>query len=558
MSDTNSNRPINPESVASKLAAIRNFDQPAVAEEFAAQPRFVEAILFLQWVSQPDNYAGGLRRFAADLIVASGDLIGTAETRRSAQGIRPAIKDVIVMYQSLPERAKRAIDYSGHLIETLEAIANNDSENELAVNLQKAIELRDEEWAEVIRDCQKSRALERAENEEWIHEKIASEKWGVFQSHYLCAAEDKLSSFLRELCELPHVSPVAHAPWYFEKVGEALLRFMDVRKAALAVTIAETEISREIMKWLRTARNTSRAIMISGNCRFGKTEALRTWCAMHPGLARLVNTPSSNLESDLLREVAKALGIETGPTCRGSQLRDRIDYVLTNTRVMLVFDEAQMLFPVNFTRNTAPARLNWVRRSVMDAGLPCAFCRTPQDYNSVRARYVKTTGYVLAQFEERVLKTIELPEKLNTSDLLAVAQIHFPRLDSKYLAYVVETVSSTERNFMSDLEKIATLARHNAQESGRATPILSDIKAAISDVLPKAQSAGAAPRIASDTTNQAVRLPHVRKGNADALQRPFPSRGNNAERDESAAAEDSRSRINFDSETAGLIPASAD
>lgn len=40
---------------------------------------------------------------------------------------------------------------------------------------------------------------------------------------------------------------------------------------------------------------------------------------------------------------------------------------------------------------------------------------------------------------------------------------------------------------MSDLEKIATLARDSAQENGRVLPILDDIKAAFADVLPSSQ-----------------------------------------------------------------------
>src|SRR5439155_13763259 len=92
----------------------------------------------------------------------------------------------------------------------------------------------------------------------------------------------------------------------------------------------------------------------------------------------------------------------------------------------------------------------------------------------------------MEQFDERILKTVQLPEELSESDLLAVARIHFGDLANDYLRYVVDTVLATERNFVSDIEKIVTLAKDNAREQGRDQPKFADIEAAIADVLPAA------------------------------------------------------------------------
>jgi hypothetical protein len=73
---------------------------------------------------------------------------------------------------------------------------------------------------------------------------------------------------------------------------------------------------------------------------------------------------------------------------------------------------------------------------------------------------------------------------LSESDLLAVARIHFADLSDEYLHYVVDKALATERNYVSDIEKIATLAKDNAREHGRDRPLLCDIEAAIADVLP--------------------------------------------------------------------------
>lgn len=66
---------IRPEIVASKLAAATNLTQPALANEFAKQPRLMELLWFLQWQSmQP----GGLEKFALDLIAEFPVHVGPA------------------------------------------------------------------------------------------------------------------------------------------------------------------------------------------------------------------------------------------------------------------------------------------------------------------------------------------------------------------------------------------------------------------------------------------------------------------------------------------------
>ncbi len=69
-------------------------------------------------------------------------------------------------------------------------------------------------------------------------------------------------------------------------------------------------------------------VMISGNTRFGKTETVKLICDMEPHNFRLVNTPDSNAIGDLLREVARAVGIEVSAQNSVRELREQIEYVL--------------------------------------------------------------------------------------------------------------------------------------------------------------------------------------------------------------------------------------
>lgn len=106
------------------------------------------------------------------------------------------------------------------------------------------------------------------------------------------------------------------------------------------------------------------------------------------------------------------------------------------------------------------------------------FCLPPQSYLPAKRRLVRTTGFAMEQFDERILKTVHLPNELSEPDLLAVARIHFQDLPDDYLSLVVKAALATERNYVSDISKIATLAKDNAREEGRERPLLDDIEAA--------------------------------------------------------------------------------
>jgi hypothetical protein len=59
-----------------------------------------------------------------------------------------------------------------------------------------------------------------------------------------------------------------------------------------------------------------------------------------------------------------------------------------------------------------------------------------------------------------------------------------PEMSQDAHQYIASSVITTKRNFMSDVKRIALLSRDNAREAGRKVPVLADIEAAISDVLP--------------------------------------------------------------------------
>ena len=464
-------RPIRPEILAAKIEKLENFEQPRLLEEFAAEPRLVRALWFLQWISQPANYPGGLSKFTDDLLLAAPpESVGTQHSvKANSQQGRYKLSDAIEIFRDLPDSAlEELFGLDTNLIQN--AYGSGDS---------------DEDWSDGPAKPRQSPKIWNA----WLLKKLTPES---VRRVCMRAARENLADYFKNLCELPHIGfrqcdrrDGEHgAPWYFVAIADALLAYMDVRAEQLQSGLADTEISRLVSRWIVKSSNMKRSVMIIGNSRFGKSEAVKLHAKMYPGSCRFVDTPAFNAISDLLLEVAKSLGLEIGPTNVGRELRERIDYVLRFSRLQMIFDESQRLLPATYSRNTAPARLNWVRRSIMDQEIAAVFVCTPQSYLPAKRQFLKTTGFAMEQFDERILKTVHVPNELSEADLLAVGKIHFGDLPEDYLGYVVDAVLATERNFVSDIEKIAALAKDNAREHGRNRPTRADIDAAIGDVLP--------------------------------------------------------------------------
>lgn len=452
-------RPIRPEVLASKIEKIDNFEQFRLLEEFSSDRRLVRLLWFLQYVSQPSNYAGGLTKFAHDLVAASADKIGTARMVKIGRVKHYELRDATKIFSELSATSRNELfDSNTSLFEEAFLHGKHDKPCKLG------------EW-----------------RKDWEKQFLSEVTPANVRRLCVDAARHDLARYFSDLCELPHIGLRPHsehgAPWYFVNVADALLEFADALAKSIRSRIAETEVTREVSRWIRKSRSMRKSVMITGNSRFGKTEAVKAEVATAPGDCRLVNTPATNSITDLLREVAKSLGLEIGAQNSAQSLRDRIDYVLRFSRLQLIFDESQFLLPSSFSRNTAPARLNWVRRSIMDQSIAAVFVCTPQSYLPAKRRFVNATGFVMEQFDERVLNR-ELPNELSEADLLEVARVHFSGLAEDYLHYVVDKALATERNFVSDIEKIATLAKDNAREHGRKAPILADIENAIADVLP--------------------------------------------------------------------------
>jgi hypothetical protein len=284
--------------------------------------------------------------------------------------------------------------------------------------------------------------------------------------------------------------------WAFKDLQGTLKEFLS-RHAAETQTkaVASTAVVEKVFDALDFAWEEGVMVMIEGDPRHGKTEAINAYCAMYPGRARLVTIPSESTDLDFFMAIAEALQIPMeGPSCNVGDLRRRIDHVLKKARLMLIFDEFHFAIPQQYSATTAPKRMNWIRTRVCDRGLPTALLITPQSFDEAFRKFARKTRHRFDQFFGRTAR-FALPATLSRSDVVAVAEKHFPEIDRDYLGLIAgramqcqpgaDPAGRIQPGFLHGIKVTASRARHLAKRAGRPGSITEeDVMRAMDEQMP--------------------------------------------------------------------------
>ncbi|MFO1499175.1 MAG: AAA family ATPase [Verrucomicrobiota bacterium] len=300
-------------------------------------------------------------------------------------------------------------------------------------------------------------------------------------------AEQDLARFLSDLCLLKDRQ--CKSPWYLPSLLDRLFDQMDSHRGAVLDQIASTETTRQAFHWLEFAFESKTPVPLVGSSRFGKTTSIRAWCESRPGLARIVTVPDSNRDRDFLAAHADAFGIDYNESTSSARLREAVEYVHRHSGLFVVYDEAQFLIPSNYSKTSAPKRLNWVRCQVIDRGLGCAFFSTPQSYLPTLERFAKDTGHTMEQWIGRMAPVVTLPEELGREDLLAVASLKFPGIPEPLRKVICGRAMRTA-GYLKNIELVATYALFLAK-GGQVT--LEHVETALETVLPGTGKPAATP-----------------------------------------------------------------
>jgi hypothetical protein len=256
----------------------------------------------------------------------------------------------------------------------------------------------------------------------------------------------------------------------FPDLWLALSRAREEECASANGQIVETEITRTVNEELNFALQSRSFILIEGREGIGKTEAAKVWCAQNPGKAVYVRLESGSEETTLFRSIARAIGTACSAGLKAFEMRVRIQDALQSGQIMVVLDEAHFLWPQSDrSHRSAPKRVDWVRTTLVDFGVPVALISTPQYFSRACEKFLKG-GWNANQIQRRLTHTVTLPDQISASEMKAVAKRYFPQASSGDLTRIALT-SARELGFLTVImhlrKRVDFLA---AKHPGRAEP----------------------------------------------------------------------------------------
>jgi len=471
-----SSQPVRPELVAAKLRSARQLEDSQFADAIEKEPRWVELLWFLQWFSfQP----GGLVKLAKDLVSAFPERVLTEAMKTAGApgadgkwsleqalltwGHEWKFEDRIIFerrvklsrheYAQIPERHKPGtehnfVDWIGLFFDP-----------ELTVDrVNKGIEC---DKAEILRGLRRF-------------------NYAYFERECRAICEDRLPSYLHDLCSQPHYN-AAPGPSWFPDVAEVLFDYMALHAERKKAELAETQVSKIVFDAFDYAWEKKKLVRITGNTRFGKSESVRAYCAMYPGRFRRVEVPGGDAESDLIRVLADSIGMEIPFGRLRTEKRQQAEDILRHGSIGIALDECHYLFPCNITPNCSPSRLIWVRSHIIDRQLPCVLIATPQAYETQERRFRNRTGYNMEQFGGRFDLDKELPNTLSQGDLMAIARHHCPNASQVVLEVLVGAAMAAP-SYVGTINRLTSRAMWFSERRGAREIGSEDIIQAIAEV----------------------------------------------------------------------------
>lgn len=450
------------EKVARKLHEAEDRESEAFAKQLQADPRLVELMWFIQWFSfQP----GGIQRLADGLLAAFPERFVTEGMGKvgAPRGGRYSLAQCVELWEEvwrqLPAEVRHLCDYQDPP--------------------EQYPGIRDfKEWYRFMEE-RKGAVQGKGLTCDEVREGVEHFNWPYLKERCEYAARSELTEYLRGLCIDSHVEFCG--PWYCPRLIETLFDYMGRHASEAGKRIAETEVSRQVNDAFDYAWDQRAFVRLDGDTRFGKSESARAYCAAHPGRFRMVTVPESNAKTDLIRAVGCAFGIESSSGLFGPALQNKVDYILKYGRTGLAFDEAHYLLPIRYSSRTSPERVNWLRGKVVDRELPCLLITTPQAFKEQMGRFVKVTGYNMAQFEGRYLH-VTLPSELSKEDCLSVARFHCAEFGDRELKLAVGAALLSS-SYLKALEVIGKRVRWIAKRRGASDVNFSDVERVVAEVL---------------------------------------------------------------------------
>lgn len=266
---------------------------------------------------------------------------------------------------------------------------------------------------------------------------------------------------------------------YFHDVLGALFEFQRRHAERVRADFVETSISKIVFDAVDYALDTGRSALIEGNSGFGKTTALKAKVNMHLGQMRYHQLTGITTRTNFFRGLAKTLGVAGGGGMSSGKIQARVEEFLKRTKLMLVIDEGQYLWPQGKRIESHPELINWLNTSCYNEDVPFLISATKQ-FTLRRQLIERQTDWSSEQSRRRTRKVFPLPDAPTTDDLRAVARKLLDGLGEPAVEFVVGYAMAS-RGFFQTITDAIEDAQLIAKRAGRDRITAKDLQVAVKE-----------------------------------------------------------------------------
>jgi hypothetical protein len=286
-----------------------------------------------------------------------------------------------------------------------------------------------------------------------------------------------LEKHLQTICLDPKKAIEDGSPSYFPSLVSTLREYLAARIESHSRQTAVTSLGERVHEALDYTSQTGCLCLIEGQARFGKSHSVTDWCERNPGRARYVQLESSADEMSFFRAIAKALGVSVRLNSKAQELRQRIEETLQGGDLMIVIDEAHFLWPNLIDSRTLPGRINWILTALVNNDVAVALVTTPQFLRNQKA-FETRTRWISEQLTGRIGHYEALPAALTTDDLQKVAISLLPDASEQTIEALVIYAQASAK-YLAGIRHVADRASFIARKEGREKIQFGDVKRAL-------------------------------------------------------------------------------
>ena len=286
---------------------------------------------------------------------------------------------------------------------------------------------------------------------------------------------------------------------YFPRVLECLFEFKRRYEEQARQAFAMTTIGTKVFEALDYARQSRRMVLVQGHSGVGKTESVRAWWTCNRGCSLYVQLTGVNKARAFFGAIAKAAGLPCTASLSPEKMQFRVERFLESSRLILIIDEGQYLWPQGVRVTSHPEQVNWINTACANKGVPVAIVAT-EEFTAQRRRVEQQSTWESFQLRRRIRRVFALPAVPTKDDLALVARKVLPYGTEAMVNYIVG-YALTCSGYMQAVVDTIDDARLLAEDAGRQRITVSDLKRAISEI-----------RVPSDAAQKRVFAPAEKRG----------------------------------------------